>query len=236
MYEVEMKFRIDDIGLFERQLKERGIIFSKDAVEEVDLFYSHPQRDFNQTDECLRVRVRKFVDGKKENFLTYKGQKIDKETKTRRELEVRIDDVETLQGILAALGFCAVESVRKFRRSSEIMVSGSRVEILLDFLPELSDENKILNNNSKDSINSSKDYVNDSNDSINSSKEASDNNSGEYFVELETISLESDLELSKRLIMDFAKELNLTKSIRASYLSLLRQKKQESINTISRQR
>jgi adenylate cyclase class 2 len=137
MYEVEMKFCVGDIDLFEQNIGRLGVKFESDAVEEVDKFYSHPQRDFNQTDECLRLRLRKFIDGGEEKFLTYKGPKIDKETKTRNELEIKIGDDITLELILNALGFKAVDTVRKFRRQTEIIVDGVVVELLLDFIPEL---------------------------------------------------------------------------------------------------
>ncbi|MDR1053706.1 MAG: class IV adenylate cyclase [Planctomycetaceae bacterium] len=140
MYEVEIKFRVIDVEEFERRLCELGISFSTDAVEEIDKFYSHPQRDFNQTDECLRLRVRKYVDNHEEKFLTYKGAKLDKKTKTRRELEIKIDDNITLELILESLGFQFVDFVRKFRRHAEIVVDQTNVNFLLDFVPELDDK------------------------------------------------------------------------------------------------
>ncbi|MDR2344888.1 MAG: class IV adenylate cyclase [Planctomycetaceae bacterium] len=134
-----MKFRVTNIDLFESQLNELGVEFESEAVEEIDTFFSHPQRDFNLTDECLRLRQRKFVDKHEENFLTYKGPKIDKETKTRRELEIKIEEINTLESILNALGFLPVDSVRKFRRHGVINVDNTSIELLLDFIPELYD-------------------------------------------------------------------------------------------------
>ncbi|MDR0390297.1 MAG: class IV adenylate cyclase [Planctomycetaceae bacterium] len=145
MYEVEIKFRVDDIEMFTQQLAEMGVNFTETAVEEIDKFYLHPQRDFSLTDECLRLRLRKFVDGHEEKFLTYKGAKLDKETKTRRELEIQIEDNITLELILDTLGFKTVDSIRKFRRQSEIIIDGTVIELLLDFVPDLVDEK---NNNS----------------------------------------------------------------------------------------
>ncbi|MDR1478377.1 MAG: class IV adenylate cyclase [Planctomycetaceae bacterium] len=188
-YEVEVKFRVDDVDEIERRLGELGINFSAEAVEEVDKFYAHPQRNFNQTDECLRLRVRKFVDGNEEKFLTYKGAKLDTTTKTRRELEIKIDDAATLELILELLGFQAVDFVRKFRRHAETIVDSTAVEFLLDFIPELADK---TNGN---------------------------------FIEIETIATETDIESKRNLILNLAKKLNLTDSIRTSYLGLLRRKR-----------
>ena len=52
-------------------------------VVQVDQYFAHPARDFAQTDEALRLRR-----VGKQNFITYKGSKIDATTKTRREIEL----------------------------------------------------------------------------------------------------------------------------------------------------
>jgi adenylate cyclase class 2 len=136
VYEVEMKFCVVDVKTFEDRLRRFGGILGQ-AVEEVDRFYQHPQRDFSVTDECLRVRRRKLPDGTEEKFLTYKGPKIDWETKTRREIEIRLDSREPWEIMLELLGFQEKDIVRKFRRRSELLISNQLVEVVLDFLPEL---------------------------------------------------------------------------------------------------
>lgn len=136
MYEVEMKFRVVDVKTFEDRLRMFGGKLGQ-VVEEVDRFYQHPQRDFSVTDECLRVRRRKLPDGTEEKFLTYKGPKIDQETKTRREIEIRLDSQEPWETMLELLGFHEKDIVRKFRRRSELLISNQLVEVVLDFLPEL---------------------------------------------------------------------------------------------------
>ncbi|MDR1964683.1 MAG: class IV adenylate cyclase [Planctomycetaceae bacterium] len=137
MYEVEMKFRVTNIELFEEHLKTLGGELGP-MVEEVDQFYQHPQRDFLVTDECLRLRRRRLPNGVEEKFLTYKGPKMDRETKTRREIEIRLGLEEPWELILDVLGFRATkEMVRKFRRCSELLISDQLVVVVLDFLPEL---------------------------------------------------------------------------------------------------
>ncbi|MDR1270758.1 MAG: class IV adenylate cyclase [Planctomycetaceae bacterium] len=135
-YEVEMKFRVDNIKAFEERLKVLGGNLGA-MMEEVDLFYQHPQRDFSVTDECLRIRRRKLPNGTEEKFLTYKGPKMDRETKTRREIEIRLDSQEPWETMLELLGFQAKDTVRKFRRRSELSILNQLVEVVLDFLPEL---------------------------------------------------------------------------------------------------
>jgi adenylate cyclase class 2 len=141
MYEVEMKFRVVDIKTFGDRLRMLGGVLGQ-VVEEVDQFYQHPQRDFSVTDECLRVRCRKLPDGTEEKFLTYKGPKIDQETKTRREIEIRLDSREPWENLLELLGFQEGDIVRKFRRRSKLLISNQSVEVVLDFLPELGKSDK----------------------------------------------------------------------------------------------
>jgi len=136
MYEVEMKFRVDDLAGLEKRLAQYGVEFGGE-VEENDQFYQHPSRDFVRTDEALRLRRRRLPDETMECFLTYKGPKIDSETKTRREIEIPLPDPESLDMILSALGFRRQGQVRKFRRRGELLYGDRQFDILLDRLPVL---------------------------------------------------------------------------------------------------
>jgi len=108
--EVEVKGYADD-DVFER-VRESFDFLRREYHE--DTYYSHPCRDFSRTDEALRIRVRRF-DGHFEAFLTYKGPKLDKVSKTREEIEVLIEDPEAHARILEALGFREVLTVEKVR-------------------------------------------------------------------------------------------------------------------------
>src|SRR6476660_6910682 len=114
-YEVEQKHRVPDEAEFVARLQERGANLEK-PIEQSDQYYAHPCRDFATTDEALRIRV-----VGDESFVTYKGPKLDKTTKTRREIELPLDpdDHEGSQfaSLLAALGFTPVAVVRKRRRA-----------------------------------------------------------------------------------------------------------------------
>jgi adenylate cyclase class 2 len=80
-------------------------------VEERDLYYNHPARDFGSTDEALRLR---YAGG--EATLTYKGQKIaDYSLKAREEIIVTIAPGERMEVLLSRLGFRYVRSVEKYR-------------------------------------------------------------------------------------------------------------------------
>jgi adenylate cyclase class 2 len=134
-YEVELKFPVVDQGTLESRLAELGAAVSA-AQSEVDLYFSHPARDFARTDEALRIRRKG-----RANFLTYKGPKIDKTTKTRHEIDLPLPPEEkTAQawvGLLNALGFAAVGEVRKSRRKAHVDWQGRSVEVSLDAVERL---------------------------------------------------------------------------------------------------
>jgi len=104
--EVEIKFRLEEN--VRRKIEEVAEFVCE--VRERDLYFNHPCRDFLKTDEALRVRKSEKV------FLTYKGPKIDKETKTREEIEVEIGDFDKSVEILKKLGFKPVAEIFKVRR------------------------------------------------------------------------------------------------------------------------
>lgn len=76
----------------------------------LDLYFNSPFHDFARTDEALRIRIKE--EGAR---LTYKGPKLDVETKSRRELTVQVDDPETLESILESVGFSRAAVVKKRR-------------------------------------------------------------------------------------------------------------------------
>ena len=127
-YEVEQKFPVDDMRAVEGRLGELGVEIADERVE-VDCYYNHPARDFAETDEALRIR--RIGTG---NRITYKGPRIDKTTKTRRELELplgegRADDWAVL---LETLGFTPVGEVHKRRRKARVSWQDRTVEVSLD--------------------------------------------------------------------------------------------------------
>ena len=77
---------------------------------QVDEYYAHPSRDFALTDEALRLRTENDL-----TVITYKGPKLDQETKTREEFEVSIANRATMASILDRLGFKPVIKISKRR-------------------------------------------------------------------------------------------------------------------------
>src|SRR5947208_16430812 len=115
-WEVEPKFRVSNVQATRSALAELGVQWHE-ALQQVDQYFNHPARDFGRTDEALRLRR-----VGEQNFITYKGPKIDAATKTRRELELQLpsgpDVSSQFAELLSALGFISVTSVSKVRQPS----------------------------------------------------------------------------------------------------------------------
>jgi len=130
MIEIEIKARADHDEVL-KALKEAGASFEKTA-DQADVFYNAPDRDFGETDEALRLRRQG-----SSAYLTYKGKKLDKVSKTRKEVEAQVCDPQKIEDILLSLGFRKTYSVFKKRdiyhlKGAEICVD--RVEGLGDFV------------------------------------------------------------------------------------------------------
>ncbi len=130
-FEVEQKFslqgRADQVLA---RLNELGATFTGE-IRQADRYFNHPIRDFAQTDEALRIRS-----VGEQNFVTWKGPKIDSRTKTRREIETPLGDgeqtAEQFGETLEQLGFHPVAVVRKQRRQLELTRDGFHFELVLD--------------------------------------------------------------------------------------------------------
>ena len=113
-YEIEKKCPAEDLAAIRIRLESLGASGFHEIIE-ADTYYAHPSRDFVQTDEALRIRR---VD--KSVFITYKGPRLDRTTKTRREIELPLGHQgDTSQAawdeLLTQLGFTRVATVLKRR-------------------------------------------------------------------------------------------------------------------------
>jgi adenylate cyclase, class 2 len=132
IYEVENKFPVPAFDAVLGRLQGLGWrLEPTEQVEQVDHYFAHPVRDFQQTDEALRVRV-----VGEENFITYKGPKLDHRTKTRRELELPLGGgsqwTPRYCELLIALGFRLVAQVRKRRSAGQLTWQQWLVHVALD--------------------------------------------------------------------------------------------------------
>jgi adenylate cyclase, class 2 len=128
--EVEKKFPVPDLSQVERELDVMGVRVLPPKTE-VDLYYQHPSRDFAATDEALRIRRTG-----KSSWITYKGPKIDRTTKTRREIDLPLPEgtggADSWAELLKALGFVPRAEVRKQRRKAHAAWQGTTIEVSLD--------------------------------------------------------------------------------------------------------
>lgn len=128
MLEIEIKTPSSDNGGVERLLLSKGAE-KLGEHDQVDEYFNHPSRDFALTDEALRLRR----DSK--GRITYKGPKLDRETKTREEIEMEVDDLDKMAQILLRLGFRRVAKVAKKRK--EFLLDG--ITVCLDSVQGLGD-------------------------------------------------------------------------------------------------
>ncbi len=134
MYEVELKFPLNDAEPILRRLALLGAQ-PRAQQDQADLYFNHPARDFEQTDEALRVRS---VGNR--HLVTYKGPVVDSQTKTRREIEVPLeggDAAKQFAAILRLLGFRPVREVCKRRVPYQCTWQARRFEIALDEVASL---------------------------------------------------------------------------------------------------
>lgn len=125
MYEIEIKSRIDNPEIIEKKIISMGAKFEK-VVKQEDFYFKHPCKDFKKSDEALRLRKED-----EKIFLTYKGPKIDIETKTREEIEIFVD--EDIIKILEKLGFEIAGKVIKTRKIFKM----ENIEISIDIVENL---------------------------------------------------------------------------------------------------
>lgn len=128
--EVELKFAVEDRDAVIRAIGRLGAT-PQPPERQRDLYFNHPVRDFAETDEALRIRM---VDGAA--HVTFKGPRIDRETKSRREIELAFAGGEMAGNqfgeILQLLGFQAVLNVSKSRSRWHVPCPSGVIEIAVD--------------------------------------------------------------------------------------------------------
>jgi len=143
--EVEIKVIISDPEPIRKKFEDFNGVY-KLSLHHEDTYFNMPikLRDFKKTDEALRLR--KSIEFNKDNnlipqktnyFITYKGKKIDKTTKTREEIEVKLNETENMANLLKLLGFREVFTVIKERELYDFKFQDTRIEALIDYLPIL---------------------------------------------------------------------------------------------------
>ena len=134
-FEVEQKYPLEKLELVRPRLLEMGATFHE-PIGQADQYFSHPSRNFAETDEALRLRQ-----VGPQNYVTYKGPRLDTATKTRRELEFAIrsgaDAAAEFSELLGLLGFRPVCVVRKHREPGLVRWGNHDFQIALDRVERL---------------------------------------------------------------------------------------------------
>lgn len=115
MIEVEVKAHVTDFNDVKKELEKIGA--KKVKIEhQVDTYFNNPSyRDFEKSDEALRIRNTTINNDESQIILTYKGPKLDEVSKTRKEIEVSVEDSKNTGLILENLGFKPAANVEKDR-------------------------------------------------------------------------------------------------------------------------
>jgi len=125
--EIEVKFKIDDLDLFENKIIEVGGKLVFDKVFQETIRFDTPEEDLQKRGTFIRVRS-----GEK-NTMTLKKKlhAVDAEYKERLELEMEIGSIEMATKILEELGYSRKFIMQKYR--TEYALSGTI--LALDRLP-----------------------------------------------------------------------------------------------------
>ena len=158
-YEIEVKFYVDSPAVMRQRIIDLGATLAEDRCFELNHRYDDAQDVLKRNFRLLRLRK------SHKTTLTYKHRRDDFENqfKVHQELEVEVDDFETMQAILAALGYRKVQVYEKWRETYRLAetaycldtmpygdfleIEGSKADILQSAaLLGLNWENRILLN------------------------------------------------------------------------------------------
>jgi adenylate cyclase class 2 len=108
--EIEIKFRVADLGLLNRRLRQARFRLVTPRTHEMNALYDLPGQRLRKRGELLRLR--QYGEGW---VLTHKARGHTGRHKMRIEIETRVADGERMDRILRALGFRSTFRYEKFR-------------------------------------------------------------------------------------------------------------------------
>ncbi len=129
--EIEAKLKVDSLEKVERKLTEAGAEFLQEQLH-TDSYFDNFDETLTKTDSCLRLR-RQLVDENERFFLTFKGPKKKDEFKKRQEVEIEVQDGQSVEKLLLLLGY---NKMLVFEKKRQLWQFGS-CEVALDELPLL---------------------------------------------------------------------------------------------------
>ena len=109
-YEVEIKFRVKDVGALGRKLRAAKFRLVTRRTHEMNTLYDLPGQPLRRRGEVLRLRN---YGG--EWVLTHKAKGRTGKHKSRVETETQVADGKKMEGILLALGYSPAFRYEKFR-------------------------------------------------------------------------------------------------------------------------
>lgn len=143
--EVEMKFESSTNHVF--QIMENNALCDHRKSEIVDIYLNNTGKDLNASDEAFRLRqIRYFIDETSftdftDQLITYKGPKKDKVTKSREEIEIKMDveNIEEVCQMFCRVGFYENGRVTKMRHEYTVDHEGDVMHLAFDTVVGLGD-------------------------------------------------------------------------------------------------
>lgn len=129
MIEFEMKLKHDHESIRSRLEELDAHLINIDY--NIDQYFSHPNRNFAETDEALRIR-----ETSETQKITYKGPKFDRRSKSRQEIDISLAE-DGMDRLLETLGFQKSGIVKKERetwRYKQMTITLDRVEELGEYI------------------------------------------------------------------------------------------------------
>lgn len=124
--EIEVKLYVRDLAALTARLEAAGAVLEHPRTYEHNVRYDTPGGDLSRQSIVLRLRRDTRV------RLTYKGPASIREgIMSRYEAEVTVDDFETMDGILRALGYVPFMIYEKYRTTYRL----GEAEVVLDEMP-----------------------------------------------------------------------------------------------------
>jgi adenylate cyclase class 2 len=113
--EIEAKLKVESLEDIKCKLVELGAEFLEEKMQE-DYYFDDENKTLATGDKCLRLR-RESAAGKERFFLTYKGAREKDQFKKRQEIDIEIQDRDSMEMLLAALNYKRILIVKKKRSS-----------------------------------------------------------------------------------------------------------------------
>ena len=116
MIEVEIKVFVKNITKIEECMLKMD--FVKGAhIKECDYYLDNEAHEVRNNDQALRIRCSQDLDTcVQQNFITFKGPKMDDISMTRKEIELQIDHANACTEIFSSLGYKNIYPVIKERQ------------------------------------------------------------------------------------------------------------------------